>query len=724
MKQWIGAVFCICLVAYFSPVFGQGQANAEAGSRAGALLSQMSLRQKLNEMHGRKLLRYGLSIVFGKRVKPVHAGGNKKLGIPPTIFFDGPRGLASYKGATVFPTTMVRGASWDIELEYRIGEAMGKEVRAAGGNYSGSVCVNLLRHPAWGRAQETYGEDPHLLGELGWALSAGIQKHKVQACAKHFAANSMENNRCGGSMNMDEITLREVYLPHFRKLALRGIASFMSAYNKLNGTYCGEHRHLLTEILREEWGFEGYVTSDWVWGLKNAEAGIKAGMNIEMPVNTVYNNRQIKKLLKNGNITMAHIDSLVFPVLYTKFAFLSGAESQTYPKEILGNAEHTLLAREAAEKGSVLLKNENQVLPLNKTEIKEIVLLGSLVHSEQTGDRGSSKMNAAYVISPSEGIISYLNGTGIKIYQPAATDTASIRKYCTNADAVIVVAGTTYLDEGEYIGNGTIRDPDNPNKKTFPTRNGVVGLGGDRKHLNLHEADVQTIKQASLYNNKVIVGLVAGAAIMVEEWHNEVEAILHLGYNGQEGGNALARILFGDVNPSGKLPFTVPKAENDLPPFNSFDAQVEYGYFHGYTLFDKENKEPRYPYGFGLSYTSFNYSGLQLNLDTDSIYVRFEIENTGSKPGAEVMQVYAGYQEAASIGRPVKRLLGFKKIMLQPGKKQWASISIGIRDLWIFNPQYNTWEMPWGMYKIWLGNSSRDENALSADINLSPKAEQ
>jgi beta-glucosidase len=697
----------------------------QADSKARELISQMTLKEKVNEMHGHGVTRFGLSIIFSKRIKPVKAGGCQRLGIPSTVFLDGPRGVSLHKGATAFPVTMARGASWDIDLEERVGEAMAEEIRALGANYSGAVCMNLLRHPAWGRAQETYGEDPHHVGEMASALVAGIQKHNVQACAKHFAANSMENNRFGGSMNMSERTLQELYLPHFRKVIARGAASVMSAYNKLNGEFCGHNKMLLTDILRKDWGFKGYVTSDWMNGIYDAQKGIEAGMNIEMPADRVYSLRHIKKLLSDGKIKEQQIDDLLLPIIRTKLLFASRNDERTYPKSLVGSIEHIALAKEVAEKSAVLLKNENKFLPLDKNKIKTVAVIGSLADVKQTGDHGSSRVFPPYIISPLEGIRNYFSGAETQILSAPSNDLNAIKNICAKADAVIIVAGTTYKDEGEYIGNGKIRDPKNPDKKNFITGTGILGVGGDRKYLHLHQEDIDLIHAASSVNKNIVVSLVAGSAVTVEEWHSEVPAILETFYNGMEGGNALARILFGDVNPSGKLPFTVPKSENDLPPFNSYDTAVDYGYYHGYTLFDKEKKEPRYPFGFGLSYTSFQISDIKLaftapfeteSLEPSEFYtLTAKVKNTGTRMGAEVVQVYAGFPNS-KIEQPEKLLRGFKKVFLQPGEERMIDIRIPASDLAYYDTASKSWTVASGKYEVLVGTSSRDTRMLKAEF--------
>ena len=697
--------------------FNDGIADATATE----MLSRLTLEEKLNEISGSGVTAFGVSILFSNALKPVKAGGIERFKIPATVFVDGPRGVSFVKGATAFPVTMARGASWDTDLEYRIGEAMAEEIRAVGGNYSGAVCMNLLRHPAWGRAQETYSEDPHHLGTMASALVAGIQKHNVQACLKHFAANSMENNRFGGSMNMSERTLREVYLPHFKKAVESGAASIMSAYNKLNGVYCGENKYLLTDILRNEWGFKGYITSDWMWGLRNTVNGIKAGMNIEMPKAKFYKPSKIKAAIKDSLISIQDIDKLVFPILRTKVLFAARNEFQKYPAELLGAQKHIDLAREAAEKSAVLLKNQDQLLPLNKTQLKSVAVIGSLAALAQTGDRGSSSVKPNYIVTPLQGIKNYLAQSNVQVKSVSDKNFQNIETLCKQTDAIIIVAGTTHKDEGEYISDGFIRSRSKPNKKGFIVRSGKLGLGGDRAYLHLHQQDIDLIKTATQFNKKVIVVLVAGAAITVEEWHESVSSILQTFYNGMEGGSALARIIFGDVNPSGKLPFTVPVNESDLPPFDSYADDVEYGYYHGYTLFDKQKKQARYPFGFGLSYTNFSISNINTSTkqltQNDTIQIKFSVKNIGNRTGAEVIQLYIGFQNT-NVDMPEKLLRAFTKIELNPTEQKSTTLSVPVKDLAWYNTDTKAWQVDSGKYLILIGNSSQNTQLQRTTIEV------
>jgi beta-glucosidase len=436
-----------------------------------------------------------------------------------------------------------------------------------------------------------------------------------------------------------------------------------------------------------------------------------------MPSGNFYSFKNVKRLLASGTIKMQQIDELVLPVLRTKLLFASKPDMQVYPKNLVGCKAHTDLAREVAEKSAVLLKNDNSLLPLDKSKVKRIAVIGSLADVKQTGDHGSSRVYSSYVVSPLKGLENYFAGSNVAVVTAPLTDLNAIKTVCQNADAVIIIAGTTYQDEGEYIGNGTIRDPHNPNKKNFITRTRILGVGGDREYLHLHPQDIEIIQTAGAANKNVVVTLVAGSAVTVEEWHNEVPAILETFYNGMEGGNALARILFGDVNPSGKLPFTVPKLERDLPPFDSYADTANYGYYHGYTLFEKQKKEPRYPFGFGLSYTSFQITDLKTSQTTDNISVSVRVKNTGARAGAEVVQLYVATPES-KIDRPEKLLRAFTKVYLQPGEEKAIELIVPEKDLAWYNTATKTWDLEKGKYEVIIGNSSRESDAIRKGFSI------
>jgi beta-glucosidase len=681
------------------------------------ILAEMTLKEKVNEMCGKGVARTAFAMFLKGHTLPVYAGGSKKHGLIPISFTDGPRGV-SVAVSTNFPTTMARGASWDADLEKRIGIAMGKEARAAGSNYSGAVCINLLRHPAWGRSQETYGEDTWLLGELGTSLTTGIQQHNVMACIKHYALNSLENSRFLIDVNADERTLREVYLPHFKKCIDAGAASVMSAYNQFRGEYCGHNKYLLTDILRYEWGFRGFITSDWFWGLRNTEKGIKAGMNIEMPNGKYYAYKKVKRALEENKITEKDIDNLVFSIVRTKLEWQQRKDAMLYSKTLIASAEHIALAKEAAEKSAVLLKNENVFLPLQKGNVKKIAVVGSLAKYSNDGDNGSSKVKSKYVVTPFDGLKNYL-GNDVELLFAKENDLEKIKQISKEADAVIIVAGFNKHEEGEYIhlkGSRTEKGKD-----PILTRLGMMSKG-DRLSLELHERDLKVIEAVTSVTNKAVVCIASGSTVIMESWKNKVAAIMLTFYNGMEGGNALARLLFGEVNPSGKLPFTVPVNEKDLPHFDAYADSITYGYYHGYTLFDKTQKPVAFPFGFGLSYTTFQYSNL--NVLTPAVAsqngilkVSVDITNTGNKAGEEVAQLYIGFSHS-KIDRPVKLLRGFKKMLLHPNETKTISFAVKAEDISYYDAETKTWKTEKMTHEIFVGKSSDESDLLKAVFEI------
>ncbi|TVR76250.1 MAG: glycosyl hydrolase [Chitinophagaceae bacterium] len=680
-------------------------------SRAKQILSAMSLQEKVHEMSGNGIWPTVKGMMFKGHVLPVKAGGSQKHALPSISFTDGPRGVAVAK-STSFPVTMARGASWDIELEKRIGEVMGIEARAAGANYSGAVCVNQLRHPAWGRAQETYGEDSWLLGEMGGALVKGIQQHNVMACVKHFALNNIENNRFHVDVQADERTLREVYLPHFKKCIDAGAATVMSAYNKFRGEYCGHSHYLLIEILRNEWGFTGFVTSDWLWGLKDTRKGILAGMHIEMPGAKYYTFKKVKKLLDKGDITMQDIDRLVLPVIQTKLEWAERKDTQDYPASLLASDSHTQLARETAEKSMVLLKNRDALLPLNQKNIRKLAIVGSAAKTPNDGDRASSKVVPPYIVSPFEGISNYVD-SNTEILYASENRLEDVKAVCKEADAVVIIAAYNHKEEGEFIhllgGKGK------PGKKPILAKIGMLS-NGDRNSLELPERDLKVIEKVTEITNKAIVCLVGGSAITMESWKEKAGAILMTFYGGMEGGNALTNLLFGEVNPSGKLPFTIPEQANDLPFFDPYCDSIEYGYYHGYALMDKKGKKPAFPFGFGLSYTQFSYANLQvhtplLTAKNNILKLNITVSNTGKVAGEEVTQLYIGFEQS-KIDRPLKLLRGFRKTHLHPSEEKTISFEVSIEDLALYNPEDKTWQIEHMEYTIYVGGSSVTEQLL------------
>ncbi len=655
-------------------------------------LLEMTLKEKVHLMSG-----YDFYKIFlkdrGKGRSVIPGGGLERLDIPPFRFIDGPRGVV-IPGSTCFPVSMARGASWDITLEEEIGEVIGKEVRAHGGNLYGAPCINLLRHPAWGRAQETYGEDPYHLGELGSALSRGVQKHNVMATIKHFAANSIEYSRFKVNVVMNERTLREVYLPHFKKCIENGCATVMSAYNKINDKYCGHNAHLLREILKGDWQFKGYVHSDWMDGLYDTVAGIKGGLDVEMPRAKHYGKKLIKAVEK-GEVSIDLIDDAARRIIWTVLRYTTKVDLQQYPPDLVGCEEHINLSRKVAEKSMVLLKNSNNLLPLEMNTLKKLAIFGRLADLKNTGDHGSSQVHQDNIITPLQGIKRFVEDK-VEIIYNDGKDLEEIKNLSKNANAVIAVVGYTFRDEGEYVRQ-------------------FIRKAGDRESLKLKERDKNLILAASEQNSNVIVVIVGGSAVILEQWIDNVKAILMAWYPGMEGGTALAEIIFGKVNPSGKLPFTIPKNESDLPFFKTHIDEIEYGYYHGYTLMEKKGIVPRFPFGFGLSYTQYEYSNLIVNTSEDSIKVSIDVSNIGKMPGEEVVQVYVGFEQS-NIDRPKKLLKGFRKVFLNSNQTQKISIEIPKEELGWYNPETKMWEIEDIKYTIYVGSSSKEEDLISTEI--------
>jgi beta-glucosidase len=671
----------------------------EISTTTDAIIAEATLEEKVGMLSGKGFFK---AFVEDERVwaaRPYRAGGGiERLGVPALWFTDGPRGVAR-GNSTCFPCSMARGASFDVDLERRIGEAMSIEIRAQGCNLSGAVCFNLLRHPAWGRAQETYGEDPHHLGEMGTALALGLQAHNVIATVKHFALNSMENARFTIDVQIDERALHEIYLPHFKRAIDAGCASVMSAYNKMNGQYCGQNPVLLTEILRDEWGFDGFVHSDWVKGVYDV-SGVEAGLDIENPEPLVWGDKLVAAV-EAGEISIEAIDRACRRILRTLYRFAAAEDPlDDYPETLVASPEHMALAREAAEKSAVLLKNEG-LLPLSKG-LGTLAVLGLLARLENTGDNGSSRVRPPYVVTALQGLERAQSAYGIgRILTGDESDLVAATEAANAADAIVIVAGYTAREEGEFIpgdinlGQGVADEAREAARR--------AAIGGDRDSLSLPEEQIALIHAATATGKPVTVVIVAGSAVMVEEWHEGAGAILQSFYSGMEGGTALARLLFGDVSPSGKLPFTVARDAAHYPFFNKDAAAIEYDLWHGYSKSDRDGTAPRYAFGHGLSYTDFAYSDLQAVVAAGAIRVSVAVENIGPIAAEEVVQIYVG-PPGVEVERQEKLLKAFTRVALQPGETKQVDCTIALDDLrWRDGAM---WRLETGTYRIYAGGGS------------------
>ncbi len=645
-------------------------------ARITALLGELSTAEKIALMHGA-----GTAVVDRSWL----VEGNATHGIPGLHMLDGPRGLSAFTGVngTAFPVGMMRGATWDPALEERVGAAMAREIRSVGADVLLAPTINVLRHPRWGRAQETYSEDVHHLGSMGVGFIRGAQSEGVIASAKHYAANSIEDTRHTVDVQLDERTLREIYLPHFRRAVQEAqVGSVMSAYNQVNGLCCDLSAHLLRDILKDEWGFAGFVESDWILGTHGDGESVAAGLDIEMPSPLEF--RFLRRALDAGEITERDLDDAVRRILRAQFCFGLDARARTLDDPgARETAAHLALAREVATRGIVLLRNEGGLLPLAPSA--SVVVLGRAADVENIGDEGSSDVRPTAVVTALEGITAQAASvTHVTASPLAPSDEAAIRA----ADAVIVVTGLLAEDEGE-----------------------TDIAAGDRDDLLVPAAEIARIEAVAALNANVVVVLEGGAALLVEGWVDDVAAILHAFYPGSEGGHAIADVLFGEHAPSGRLPFSVPMAEADLPPFDDTSAAVTYGYFHGYRHLANEGIAPRYPFGFGLTYTTFGYGSIALAASSiapdGELVVTVEVTNTGAVRARETVQLYV-----AALGSRVERaqhdLRAFAQVEIAPGGTESVELRVPATDLAFWDVDAGAWEVEAIEYEARVGPHSGD----------------
>ena len=632
--------------------------------QAEKLVAQMTLEEKIKMINGSEEMQ---SMGIGDYCNvPPEGSGCERLGIETFKFMDGPRGVVG-GNCTCFPVTMARGATFDPDLERKVGEAIGEELRVRGAQYYGGVCVNVPYHPGGGRSQECYGEDPFHLGTMGTALSQGIQNENVIACVKHFAFNSMENARFWVDVRADKRTEREIYLKQFQKIVENGAASVMCSYNSYQGKHASENAYLLQEVLRDEWGFDGFVMSDFLMALRHVAAPISAGMDVEMPTQIFFKEKFIKNALKKGKITEEELDRNCVRIARTLLAFQAARaeEKKKYSEKMICSKEHIALAREVAEKAITLVRNEDRMLPLNAKKTKRIALVGDLCKVENIGDHGSSMVHPPYVVTLYDAICK--NYKGVKVDFIPTKKAASSKKKLKKADAVIVVAGCTHDDEGEFLGIA----------------------GGDRKDLHLKDAEVRMIKAAGKANKNTAVILMGGNVLITHEWKDDVAAVLYAYYPGMEGGNALADILFGKVNPSGHLPFAVAQSQKDYPKVNWFARRANYGYWHGYQKLDHDGKKPDYPYGLGLSYTTFDVGKVKLTGTTaDTATFSVDVKNTGKRDGDTVIQLYVAFP-GSRVERPERTLAAYRRVSVPAGKSRNVKLTVHASDIAWFDEKTN-----------------------------------
>ncbi len=664
------------------------------------LLAELTTEEKLGLLDGDIPFWDGLidMNVTGYNRSPIPMGCVERLGIPGLLFSDGPRGVVMGR-STAFPVSMARGATWDRDLEERVGTAIGLEGRAQGANFFGGVCINLPRHPAWGRVQETYGEDPLLLGEMGAALVRGVRPN-MMAVAKHYALNSMENARFSVDVTADEATLHEVFLAHFRRVVDEGVDGIMTSYNSVNGEWAGENEGLLEGVLRAQWGFEGVTVSDFLWGLRDAAKSLRAGLDVEEPF-AQQRAQHLPEAIRSGTVTDDYVERAARRILGTQLRYYTRRKDSEPSLSVVFSEAHRGLAREAASRAMVLLKNEpvngKPLLPLDTGTLGSVAVIGRLADMANTGDHGSSDVRSPAVVTPLEGLRAAL--PGMEFSHTSADDPALAADAARAVDAVVVIVGYTAEDEGEYIDNETFGDP--ALLATFPpfpddpalqqrlegllsgdggAMAGSVGAGGDRLALRLRPVDADIIRAVTAANPRTVVAIVTGGAVITEEWRDAVPAVLLSWYSGSEGGHALADVLLGHVDASGRLPFSLPVSEDHLPFFDRNATAITYDKWFGQRLLDRDGHAAAFPLGFGLSYTDFAVSDFAVDdIVGDSFGAAVTVANIGHRAGRHVVQLYGRLDAGNDFPRRV--LLGFGAVALAPGAAARLDLTGSTRPL-------------------------------------------
>lgn len=814
-------------------------------SRFDALIAQLTLEEKVALMAGADAWR---------------TAAVPRLGIPALKMTDGPNGARgdTFKTglkAAVFPVGIVLAQTWNTELVERVGAAIAQEARTKSAQVLLAPTVNIHRSPLGGRNFESYSEDPYLAARMAVAYIRGVQREGIGAMVKHYIANEQETDRYHSSSDVDERTLREIYLPPF-EAAVReaGVWAIMASYNRVNGIAASEHPYLLTDILRGEWGWDGYIVSDWVFSVKSTAPSVNAGLDLEMPGPGIWRGAALLDAVRRGEVAEATLDASIRRLLTLLERVGKFGQPDEAPERAVDLPEHRALIRQAGCEGIVLLKNDGGALPLDRDALRSVAIIGPNARVAQIMGGGSSEVNAHYRIAPYDGVVAklppsvivgfeegcsnyrllpvapgerlragaegdapgmqldYFNGasptgpiaatgnvtdpvellwfgkvppgvdreqfcvrlSGRFVPQQSGVTTFSLtsagrsRLFIDGALAIDNWSGWTPGTQGNYFGMGSdeqlhpveltagrtynlvvefqqprgqdfcgvrlgLLDPQPADKleRAVQLAAGAdvalifAGLSGewdsegfDRTTLDLPAEQNALIDRVAAVNPKTIVVLNTGSAVTMP-WLDRVAAVLQAGYPGQEAGNAIADLLFGDANPSGKLTQTYPRRIEDTPAYLNFPGEnghVLYGerIFVGYRWYDARQIEPLFPFGYGLSYTTFAYDHLRLSaerLTPDQLLeVAIDITNTGARAGQEVVQVYVRDPQARLL-RPEKELKAFAKLHLEPGERRTVRLTLDRRAFAYFDDSIHKWVAEAGQYIILIGASSRDLRA-------------
>ncbi len=789
------------------------------------LLSRMTLQEKLDMLGG-----------TGFATKP-----NKRLGIPELRMSDGPLGVR-WDSSTAFPSGICMAATWDTSLINKIGKSIGEELKGKGRDVILGPCVNIARIPMGGRNFESFGEDPYLDSRMAVSYIKGVQSEGVAATVKHFAVNNQEFNRTFTDVKIDERALNEIYLPTFKAAVTEAdVLCVMSAYNKVNGAYCSENHYLLNKKLKDDWKFKGLVMSDW-GAVHSTIPTAQNGLDLEMPTGDFLNEKSLTDAVSSGEVSIKTIDDKISRILTVMFK-LGLFEHQFSPNKSLVNTKsHQKAAYKTAVEGIVLLKNNNDALPLNFKKIKSIAVIGPNAAVARTGGGGSSMVTPVYSVSPLEALKNKLPqnvkinfAEGIKLsgdatpidekyfYQPGKNEHGLAAEYFTNKNlegkpAVTKVDSQIYFDWGSgspfpnfpddnfsvrwtgvlkapadgdfiidlisddgvrlFIDDKLVIDdwadhsaqsdiykmhfekdkPYNikleyyehggdaiikmgwrsPNEKLIDEAVNVAKISDaailfvgtsynfeseslDRTDLNMPEDQNDLINQIASVNKNTIVVVTSGSPVLMSDWIDNVSAVVENWFGGDEIGNAITDVLTGKHNPSGKLPITFPKRWEDCSAYNSYHKQDSVsvysdGIFVGYRYFDKNNIEPLFPFGYGLSYTKFDYKNINVNSSSDRFAITFDLKNTGKVKGTEIPQLYI-HDMKPVIEKAPKELKRFDRVALNPGETKKIKFELSKNDFKYFDPEKHEWQVSPGNYEILIGSSSRDIK-LKESINL------
>ena len=680
-----------------------------------------------------------------EKVKMVHAsssftsGGVERLSIPEMVTSDGPHGVRPEHGrdwnldnnsldsGTYLPTGNCLAATWNPQLGYAFGAVLGSEARYRGKNIILGPGINIIRSPLNGRNFEYQSEDPFLVSKMVVGYIKGVQDQGVSACVKHYAANNQESKRFTINVHMSERALREIYLPGFKAaVEVAKVNTVMGSYNKFRGQWASQNNYFLNQILKKEWKFKGFVMSDWdavhsteeaYWNGLDLEMGTDLGMLPNPNYNKFYFGDKLLAMIKAGKLSEYILDDKVSRILYVMFK--TGMIDGKLKTGDYNTKAHQQTAATIAEEGIVLLKNENNILPLNRNNIKSIAVIGFNAARKQSMGGGSSQVRAFYEVTALDGIknitgnnikVEYAQGYEIKrgagANQQMINEAVALAK---KSDVVIYVGGSTHgynyavWDDNAYDAEAV-----------------------DKPDMDMPFGQDELLEQLIKANPKTIVTLFGGGALDMTKWINNTPAIIQNWYAGMEGGNALARILFGTVNPSGKLPMTFPKKLQDNPSFvlgeypgdTAKSLLVHYNddIYVGYRYFDTYKITPQFAFGHGLSYTNFEYSNLKLTAVGKNVTVTFTIKNTGKIAGAEIAQLYV-HEQNAVLPRPEKELKGFEKVKLAAGEQKTMTIKLDADAFKYFDDVKNEWVMDKASFDILVGSAS-DNIKLRNTIKL------